>query len=66
MKKTDRWIPVTAMIGFGCMLLEQWVSRWSPFEDQAFLCGGLLGAGIVLMIQAVYGTARCLSQKEKE
>lgn len=46
--------PVKCIVGMGFMFLEKWVGRWQPFEDQAFLCGLLLGVAIVLMIQGVY------------
>lgn len=62
MKKQE--FPVKCIVALGFMFLEQWIGKWSPFEDQDFLCGVLLGAGIVLMLQAVYEVGRAVARKK--
>ena len=65
MQKNDKTMPVRLILGWCMMLLGQWIGKWNAFEDQDFLCGTLLGAAMVLMIQAIYLTARQVAQTKK-
>ncbi len=40
--------------GFAARMAEMYLERRGAFEDNAFICGMLLGAAILLLLHAVY------------
>ena len=65
-KIMDRRINLYHILGFLCYLMQFFVRKLPAFEDQSFLCGALIGASIVLLLQGVFFMGRNIAKSRDE
>lgn len=53
-------------LGFVALSAQMYIERLGAFEDQAFLCGMLNGAAILLLLHGVYFIAGGIAKHAKK
>ncbi|MBQ1412697.1 MAG: hypothetical protein IIY93_05850 [Clostridia bacterium] len=54
------------VFGFAARMAEMYLERRGAFEDNAFICGMLLGAAILLLLHAVFFLASSFARYVKK
>lgn len=66
MKQEIRGIGVYACLGFLCEAMGIFLDNRPAFTDQGFICGLLCGAGIILLLHAVYYIGASLGKSKED